>query len=199
MALSRKPLKEYLVSKGVAQDIAGDLVDYIIEGHTETVDGLKAERDQYKADAEKLPSVQQQLTEAKEAASKGDKDSYKVKYDALKEEFEEYKTEATKKETLSAKQTAFKKLLADLKISDKRHDAILKISDLDSVELEDGKIKDAEKLAEALKTEWADFIVTEETKGADVGKPPAGTTEPDYSKMTDEEYYKAMEAKNKKE
>lgn len=199
MALSRKPLKEYLVSKGVAPENAGDIVDYIIEGHTETVDGLKAERDGYKADADKLPAIQKQLDEAKEAASKETKDPYKVKYEAVKEEFDGYKAEIAKKETLTAKQAAYKQLLADCKISDKRHDAILKIADLDNVELENGKIKGADTLAEALKTEWADFIVTEGTRGAEVSTPPTSQTEPDYAKMSDADYYKAVEATKKKE
>ena len=50
MALTRKFLK--------ALGIEDEKVDEIISAHTETVDALKAERDGYKADAEKLPGVQ---------------------------------------------------------------------------------------------------------------------------------------------
>ena len=37
----------------------------------------------------------------------------------------------------------------------------------------DGKIKDAEKHTETVKTEWADFIETTTTKGANTANPPA--------------------------
>ena len=49
MALTRKMLK--------AMGIEDEKIDQIIEAHSETVDALKEQRDQYKADAEKLPEV----------------------------------------------------------------------------------------------------------------------------------------------
>ena len=50
---------------------------------------------------------------------------------------------------------------------------MLKVSDIDSVEIgEDGKIKDADKLQENIKSEWADFIVSQGTKGAETATPP---------------------------
>ena len=59
-------------------------------------------------------------------------------------------------------------------MSEKRMDAILKVSDLDGFDLdEEGKIKDAKKVTEAVKEEWADFIVKESTKGAETSTPPA--------------------------
>ena len=57
--------------------------------------------------------------------------------------------------------------------SEKRIDAVLKVSNVDGIELEDGKIKDADKLTENIKTEWADFIVTTQQKGANPANPPA--------------------------
>jgi hypothetical protein len=43
---------------------------------------------------------------------------------------------------------------------------------VDGLELDkEGKIKDADKLTENAKTEWADFIVTEGKKGADEPNP----------------------------
>ena len=38
---------------------------------------------------------------------------------------------------------------------------------------EDGKFKDADKLIKDIKEEWSDFIVSSETKGANVTTPPA--------------------------
>lgn len=168
MALTRKMLK--------AMGIEDEKIDQIIEAHTETVDALKEQRDQYKTDAEKLPEVQKQLDTANEQLESAGKDSWKVKYDALKEDFDAYKADQTAKETHGAKESAYRDLLKAAGIPEKRLAAVLKVSDVDTVELDkDGKIKDADKLTESIKSEWADFIPTTVEKGAPTPTPPSTT------------------------
>ena len=170
MAVTRKMLK--------AMGIEEEKIDQIIEAHSETVDGLKSEIDAAKSaaksDADKVAALQKELEEAKNTAlEKEGKNPWKVKFEALKEEFEGYKTEEQKKATRTAKETAYKALLKETGIADKRIAAVLKVSDIDSVEIgEDGKIKDADKLQENIKSEWADFIVSQGTKGAETATPP---------------------------
>lgn len=168
MALTRK----FLAALG----IEADKVDEIITAHTETVDALKKERDTYKADAEKLPGVQQELDDLKsEAAKNGGKDPWKVKYDALKEDFDTFKSEQAAKETAAKKSTAFRELLKEVGVREKRIDAVLRVSDLDGVELdENGKIKDAAKLKKTLAEEWEDFIDSTSQQGANTVTPPSG-------------------------
>lgn len=178
MALTRKMLK--------AMGIEDEKIEQIIEAHSETVSALKDEAEKYKTDAEKLPDVQKKLDDAVKDAGK---DAYKVKYDTLKEEYDDYKAEITAKESRVAKETAYKALLTGLNISPKVLDKVVKLADLDALELADGKIKEADKLSEALKAEWADFISTEGTKGANVDTPPKTGSEVDTSKMTDAEYF----------
>lgn len=166
MSLTRKMLK--------AMGIEDEKIDQIIEAHTETVDALKEQRDGYKADADKLPDVQKKLDETEKQLEANGKDSYKVKYDALKEDFENYKSAQTEKETHGAKLAAYRNMLKDAGISEKRLDSVLKVSDVDGVELdEQGNIKDIDTLSKNVKTEWADFIVTETATGAKVDNPPA--------------------------
>lgn len=180
MALTRK----FLSALGIEEEKA----DQIMQGHVETVDGLKAERDQYKADAEKLPGVQKELDDLKAA---GDKDPWRVKYDALKEDFDNYKTQQTAKETKAAKQAAYRELLKDAGIAEKRIDAVLRVSDVDSVKLgKDGKIVDAENLTKSIKDEWADFIVSSELVGAKTPTPPVNNG---GKVMTREDIYKRDE------
>lgn len=165
MALTRKMLK--------AMGIEDEKIDQIIDAHTETVDGLKADIEKYRTDAEKLPGVQKELETAQADLEAGKKDSWKVKYDAIKEEFEGYKSEQTKKETRAAKESAYRNLLKATGINEKRIESVLKVSDVDSLELDDkGAIKDAAKLTDSIKTEWADFISTTMTKGAESHTPP---------------------------
>ena len=166
MALTRRMLK--------AMGISDEQVDEIIAAHTETVDALKEQRDAYKADAEKLADVQKQLDKATADLEAAGKDAYKVKYEALKEEYEGYKTEQTKKESHAAKEKAYRALLQEAGVSEKRLESVLRVSDVDSVELDDkGAIKGADKLTESIKSEWADFITTTETRGAQTSNPPA--------------------------
>ena len=156
--------------------------------HTETVEGLKADVAKYKADAETLPEVQRQLEKAQNDLEAGKKDSWKVKYEAIKEEFEDYKSEQAKKETRAAKEKAYRELLKQAGVSDKRLDAVLRVSDVDSVELDDkGAVKDVDKLTESIKSEWSDFIQTTTTQGAQTAAPPVNSG---GSAMTKADIYK---------
>lgn len=162
MAFTRKALK--------AMGLTEEQVESIIEMHLETVEPLKA----YKEDAEKLPGVQAELDKAKADLEAKEKDSWKVKYDALKEEYDGYKADVTNKESKAAKEAAYRKLLKETGMSEKRIDAVMKVTDLSSVEFaEDGTVKDAEKHIEFIKKEWPEFIGTETVIGAKVETPPA--------------------------
>ena len=196
MALTRRMLK--------AMGISDEQVDEIIAAHTETVDALKEQRDAYKADAEKLADVQKQLDKATADLEAAGKDAYKVKYEALKEEYEGYKTEQTKKESHAAKEKAYRALLQEAGVSEKRLESVLKVSDVDSVELDEkGAIKGADKLTESIKSEWADFITTTQTRGAQTSNPPANNpsgamTKADIYKKDDHGRYVMSAAERQK-
>ena len=196
MALTRRALK--------AMGIDEEKIDEIISMHSETVDGLKADVAKYKADAEALPEVQKQLEKAQADLEAGKKDSWKVKYEAIKEEFEGYKTEQTKKESHAAKEKAYRALLQEAGVSEKRLESVLKVSDVDGVELDEkGAIKGADKLAESIKSEWADFITTTETRGAQTSNPPANNhsgamTKADIYKKDDHGRYVMSTAERQK-
>lgn len=188
MALTRKFLK--------ALGIEDDKIEQIIEAHSETVSALKDEIADYKDDAEKLPNVQKELDklkkEAEEAEKKGEKDPYKVKYDAIKEEFENYKKDISAKETKANKEKFYSELLKEAGVSEKRIAAILKVTDLDKMEIgDDGKLKDAKDLTKAIKEEWADFITTTKETGAQTATPPSGGS---GKAMTKDEIMKIKDA-----
>jgi chromosome segregation ATPase len=161
-----------------AMGIEEEKIEQIIEAHTETVSALKDERDSYKEDAEKLADVQKELNTAKEKIAKhGDGETVsKTEFDELKKEYEDYKKDITAKETRTAKVNAFRELLKAAGVSDKRFDTVIKVSDIDEIERDkDGRIKDADKITEEIKTEWADFIPTTTVVGANTANPPATT------------------------
>lgn len=167
MAFTRKFLK--------AMGIEDDKIEQIIEAHTDVTTALKEDRDKYKADAEKLAQVQKELDEANEKLDAAAKDGYKEKYEKEKKDFDEYKKGVEAAETKAKKTDAYKGLLKKAGVSEKRIDAILKVTSLDDIELDDkGEIKDADKKVEGIKTEWSEFIVKTETRGEGAENPPSG-------------------------
>lgn len=163
--LTRKMLK--------GMSLTDEQIDTIIEAHTETVNALKDERDKLKDDASNLADVSKELENVKkelEAVKSGD---WEKKYNSLKSEYDGYKTDVETKALKAKKADAYKKLLKDAGVSEKRFDSILKVTPLDDVKLDkDGNIEDADKYTKNITDEWADFIVTKQQKGADTPTPP---------------------------
>lgn len=183
MALTRKFLK--------ALEIEEEKIDEIITAHSETVDALKEQRDQYEEDAKKLSDVQKELDKAKEAAKNNDGDEWKAKYDKMKKDFDDYKADIQNKETQAAKESALRELAKDF-LSESGVAKVIKYADWDSYELDEkGKLVDAKKHIKEIKEEWADYVLKEDTKGADTKTPPTGAGGGQPLKM--EEVYKKDE------
>ncbi len=161
MALTRRQL--------TALGIEPDKIEEIISSHAETVSGLKEEAEKYRADAEKLASVQKELDDLRKATSGKN-------YDQLKKEFDEYKASVQAKETRAAKEAAYRDVLKDSNLSEKGIAKAIKYADWDSVELdENGKVKDAKGHLKAVRDEWAEYIVKTTTTGASTTTPPSNT------------------------
>ena len=166
MAITRKLLK--------GMGLTEEQQDTIIEAHTDTVNGLKADIDRYKADAEKLPGVQKELDDLK---GKGD-DGYKEKYESEHKAFEDYKTSVAAEKTTAAKEKAVEAVLKKIGVSEKRLQSVAKLAKadglLDALELDDdGAVKEADKLEKSLKDSYSEYITNTSTKGADTPTPPA--------------------------
>lgn len=166
MALTRKLLR--------SMGIEDDKIDQIIEAHSETVNALKDERDSYREAAEALPDVQKELDELK---GKPD-DGFKEKYEKEHADFEAFKERTARDASEREKRALYRKLLQEAGVDPKRLDAVMRVADLSGVVVEDGRIKDADEIAEAVRKEWSDFIVQTGTKPAKVDDPPAGGDDP---------------------
>lgn len=169
MAITRKLLK--------GMGLTEEQQDTIIEAHTDTVNGLKADVDRYKADAEKLPAVQKELNDLK---GKGD-DGYKAKYESEHQAFEDYKTSVAAEKTTAAKEKALETALKKVGIADKRLQSVARLCKgdglLDKLELDEkGAIKNSDKLEASLKESYSDYIVTTSTQGAKTSNPPANNS-----------------------
>lgn len=170
MALTRSFLK----ALGIEEEKIGE----IINAHSETVSGLKAEIEKYKGDAEKLPDVQKQLTEATEKLKAADSDGYKAKYEAEKAAHEKLKTDTANEKTRNAKETALRDALKAAGYSDAGIKKIVKYGGfVDSAELDGDKLKDSDKLLESVAAEWSEYKGTIKTESANPANPPISAPE----------------------
>lgn len=177
MALTRKFLK--------ALGIEDEKIDEIISAHSETVDALKEQRDRYEADAAKLPDVQKELDKLKKDAQNNDSDEWKDKYNKIKKDFDDYKTDIQNKEVMAAKKSALEEIAKDF-LSENGVAKAIKYADWEAYEIdENGKLTDAKKHIKDLKEEWADYVLKEDTKGAQTSKPPTGGGGGKTMKMAD--------------
>lgn len=190
MALSRKLLESL--------GLEADKVSTIIEAHSETVEALKTQMAQYKDEADKAKGYKEQLDTATTEldALKATGGDWQSKYEAEKKAFEDYKGTVEAKETKNAKVKAYRELLSKASISEKRIDSIMKVTNLDEIELDGEQIKGADALTEKIKEEWSDFVVSGQQNGANVDNPPRGNNEPqDLENMSMDDYIKARKTK----
>jgi phenylalanyl-tRNA synthetase alpha subunit len=161
-------------------------IESIIEAHSDTVNGLKSQRDKALEEAKKVPDLLRQLEEAKDA-NKGS-DEWQKKCEQAEKALADYKSQVEAKEAEEAKARAYRQMLTTAGIDPRRLDSIMRVTDLSAVEMEDGKLKDEDKLAEGVKKEWADFVVKKVTRGSDPANPPKQEhgidgADPDIAKM----------------
>lgn len=174
MALTRKLL--------AAMGIEAEKIEEIITAHTDSLNGVKEERDNYKAIAEKLDAVTKERDKYKLVAENKSTDD--DKYSKLKEEYDQYKADVQKRETKAKQDSAYRNLLKESGISEKHIPAILRVSDTESLVLEDdGSVKEKQKLIDTIKAEWSDFIPAESKSGANVATPPANNGGDTFSSL----------------
>lgn len=166
MAFSREFLKSL--------SLTDDQVTAIIQEHTSVTDALKAQRDkakeeaaEYKKTADKLPDVQKELDELKSG------EDFKTKYEQEHKDFEDYKSEIAKNEQLTKVKAAYRKLLADEHINEKRLDAVIKLTDFSEMKLDkDGNLENLDGLKKTIADEWGEYKTTVKEVKPKVATPP---------------------------
>ncbi len=162
MALTRN----YLKSMGLTEE----QVNAIIENHTDTVEGLKKERDTLKAAADSVEALTRERDEYKDKLSKAG-DAAKVQAD-----FDAFRQQVEKEKTHTRKMQAYDALLKDVGVArDSFRQTLCKTADMEKIELDDkGAVKDAEALKERIRADYADFIGTVHNDPTPTITPPSG-------------------------
>lgn len=173
-------------------DLPKELIDTLISEHMSAQDTYAEDR------------VKKALEENKPAEPTPVKES--DEYKALQKEYDDYKSKVEGEKAQAKKRDAYRAMLEEVGISEKRIESVLKVSDIDKIELdEDGKIKDVADLKKAVKAEWSDFITKDEKRGIDTPTPPAGVGTPGEGKQNSRavqianQYYERLYGKKAEE
>lgn len=155
--------RSFLTATGLSEE----QVKAVMEEHVSVVDALKADRDKFKAEAEKLPGVQKALDDLKGG------ENWKQKFEDEKKAFEDFKAQTAQDAEAAKVRAAYRKLLIDEKIGEKWLDRVMESTDFSGMKLDkEGDLNDADKLKEALDKKWGDVKTTVTTQGAKVDNPP---------------------------
>ncbi len=159
MNLTRKLLD----SLGITES---DKQDTIIEAYTEKTDALKALQAQFDATKAENDTLKK---------SGADAATEKARADKAEKDLADFKALTAAGEKRRKVEEAYKGLLRDANIDEKRFGAILRVTDFDKMTLkDDGTLDGADKLTESIQSEWADFIVSSDLRGSTPPTPPAG-------------------------
>ena len=139
----------------------------IMEGHIAVTDGLKDKIEGLQAEADKAADLQKQL----DGISGGE--DFKAKYEKEHQAFEDFKKQTASDAEMTAVKAAYRKMLIGEGISEKRIDAIMKVTDFKNMKRDkDGNLDNADALKKTIAEEWGEFKTTVTQKGAEVSKPP---------------------------
>ena len=133
-----------------AMGLEKDVIDKLCDMHTDDLNDILQREQDAKANDTKLTQA----------------------LDDLKQEFETYKQQESEKAARAAKATAVKNALKSAGISAKYIDSIARLIDLDGIEIDGGKVKDADAFIANAKSEWADLVEKTHEQGANVAHPP---------------------------
>ena len=117
--------------------------------------------------SEELKTIKSQLEEQKKLADElGQKannvDEYEQKLAEWKTKYDQLEVDTSKKVSEITKRSVYKDLLLESNVHKDALDLLLETAKLDEVEVVDGKIKDSDKIVQALKEQRAGLFITEE-------------------------------------
>ena len=180
MSLKRSQIKEILSKAGVSAENMDTAIEEIITGHNATVDALKDDIADLKANSQNYTDIKTkfdaQSTELKNVKRQlAETEDYKGKYETVKADYDQFKSDVDGKEKKAQSDTAFKKWLLSQGYSEIGAGKIVKYGGYTPEFDKDGNIKNADKLSESVKGEWGEYHGTTRVEGAKTATPPQNT------------------------
>lgn len=162
------------IRKIIGEGCTEEMETQLVAMHMGVVDSLKDDLAAVKAEAAKTSELQKKIEELE--AEKKNGEDWKAKFEKEHSDFDEYKKTIEEEKAVGVKKDAYRAILKELKIADKLSDVIIAGTDFSGMKVgKDGKLENADKLTESIKTEWKDYIPVTTKSGADVETPPAST------------------------
>ena len=173
MAFTRATIRNLAKESGV--ELPKELEDALVSEHLTARDAYAEE--QVKAELAKQPEPK--------AVNVKDSEEYKT----LKKSFDDYKAEIASKQAKEAKEKAVRAFYESKGITGKNLEIAMRGSraEIDGIELDGDKIKDASTLDALVKGDFSGLVATTTKKGADTANPPANNG---GDKLTKADIYK---------
>ena len=171
MSFKREELREIL-GEAYTDEIASKLIGLhrtVVDPIKDQLDDAKRDATKYKTEAEKVPGLQQKISEFEGG------ENWKQKYEQEKQAHADYKAQVARDAETAKVKAAYKKLLTEEKISEKTLDSILNATDYSGMKLnDDGTLDKIEDLKKDIDTRWGGFKVAQRQRGERVDNPPPG-------------------------
>lgn len=183
MPFTRKFLKEVLANR---EDAAG-LIDQIIEAHIETVAPLKAELNRLEAEsggktADEIRSEYERMKEDEAGEVDENGTPWKTRYEEEKARYDAFKAKAEAQAVYEEKAKAFRSMLIQEGVTSHIDLLVRANSDIiNSMEMQDGEVRNHETISAAIRSECRDFI----GKGNRVQARPTVPTRESIMNITD--------------
>lgn len=165
---------EELISKHAGEDgnIPAANIAKVASAISSAVGREFVAKERYNAKLDEIETLKGEKQAAEDNLATAGK--WEKKYADLKAEYEGYKADTEAKAKLNDVKTAYRKLLKEAGIDEKRFDAIVRATNFDGMKLDaNGRLENTDALKNGIEAEWADFKVTTKTQGAPVANPPA--------------------------
>ncbi len=152
-------------------------------------------KQQYSKKIGQLDELQNTIADLEAKIENSDTDEYKSKYEKLEKDFEDYKN----KKNNETKTSVLQNQLREDGVNEKLIKLLAKEFNLETLEIENDKIKNWEELSKPIKENYSDFYSKEVISGVGSGNPPRSNGEAFYTseqinKMTTEEINANWEA-----
>lgn len=158
--------------------VEGELVDTIADTINAEIPKEFVSKAQY---SKKVNLIDELNNNIADLEAKGNTDEYKTKYEALEIEYNNFKTGIETEKTNATKSSTLREQLKAEGFNEKMIKLLEKNFDLESIEIEEDKIKGWDNMVKPIKEEYADFIPVETQTGNPPATPPANVSGKTYT------------------
>ena len=158
-------IKAILIKNG----ISGEVVDTIAETIKAEIPKEFVSKVQY---SKKVNLIDELNTTIADLEAKTGTDEYKAKYETLEKEFNDYKTSIETEKTNASKSSTLREHLKAEGFEESIIELLEGKIDINSIEIEENKIKGWEDMVKPMKEKYGKFILTETQQGNPPANPP---------------------------